>query len=117
MNILERINNLIAQKGEGFYCILTDNNEITDIFKVASNSHENMLIQTIGNRGVYSQEDIARMIEQEGAGDRFVFLNDEALEAKVIPMGTDYEIPERPIKFNEPSAADLIGRENMDYTN
>jgi len=91
MSILEHINNLIAQKGEGFYCILTINNEVTDIFKVTFNEHHNTLIQTIGNRGTYSQGDIARMIEQEGAGDGFVFLNDIIS----VPEPTDQQIAEQ----------------------
>lgn len=124
MDILEHINSLIAQKGEGFYCIITTNNEVTDVFKVTFNEHENTLIQTIGNHGMYSHGDIVRMIEQEGAGDRFVYLNDiisvpeptaqeiadqwkdEAFEGKVIPMEPPTE-----------STPDLVGRENMDYTN
>jgi hypothetical protein len=98
------------------------------VFKLTINTYGNEVVQVIGNCGKYSPKDIIHMIEEEGAGSRFVFLSDiisiptptdqeiaqiwcEAplsLEGKVIPFETNQQ--------NSESAPDLIGRENMDFT-
>jgi hypothetical protein len=95
--LVEQILELIRQKGNGFYCIITTNNEITDIFKVIVGEQGVSTIQGIGDKTVYFADGIANMIEQEGAGDGFIFLNDV-------------------VHIPEPSDADLIGRDEMDFT-
>lgn len=94
---VEQILELIRQKGDGFYCIITTNDEITDIFKVIVGEQGVPTMQGIGDKTVYFADNIASMIEQEGAGDGFIFLNDV-------------------VSIPEPSDADLIGRDEMDYT-
>lgn len=94
---VEQILELIRQKGDGFYCIITTNNEITDIFKVIVGEQGIPVMQCIGDKAVYFADNIANMIEQEGAGDGFIFLNDV-------------------VSIPEPSDADLTGRDETDYT-
>lgn len=94
---VEQILELIRQKGNGFYCIITTNNEIVDIFKVTVGEQDVPTVQGIGDKTVYFADNIANMIEQEGVGDGFIFLNDV-------------------VNIPEPSNADLIGRDEMDYT-
>lgn len=90
MSLSERISELIAQKGSGFYCIITTNNEITDVVKVVAEGRVIKSILIHGDKTQYGAEDIANMIEMEGAGDGFVFLNDVI----AIPEPTDAEIAE-----------------------
>ena len=88
MTILGHITELIAQKGSGFYCIVTTKEEITDVVKVIADGLVIKSIQIHGDKQVYGAEDIANMIEMEGANDGFLFLNDIIS----IPQPTDEDI-------------------------